>query len=120
MKDVRRLQIYQDAYQLSLEIYIETRKFPSDEIFGLTAQLRRAAYSIAANIAEGYRKKSPKEKLHFYNTSLCSLEECRYFASLATDLKYMEHNKFDSRLDQVGRNLFNYSQAIKKNPMEGL
>ena len=66
-----------------------TKKFPSTEAFGLTSQFQRAEVSIPANIAEGYRKLGKADKLRFLNIAQGSLEECRYYIILATDLKYI-------------------------------
>jgi four helix bundle protein len=77
----RDLSIWQKAHQFVLCVYRETARFPRDERFGLTSQLRRSAVSIAANIAEGFVKRSVAEKLRFLNIAQGSLEESRYFGS---------------------------------------
>lgn len=63
------VQAWQLAHKFVLEVYKLTKKFPREEIFGLTSQFRRAAVSIAANIAEGYKKRGKKDKIRFYNIS---------------------------------------------------
>lgn len=68
---------WQKAHKFVLNVYIITRHFPDEERFGLTSQFRRAAISIEANIAEGYKKLSKADKLRFFNISQGSLEECR-------------------------------------------
>ena len=70
-----QLLVWQKGHQYVLSIYRITKLFPKEEIFGLVNQMRRAAASITANIAEGYAKISPKDKLRFYNISQGSLEE---------------------------------------------
>lgn len=81
--------VWQKAHQFVLAVYKLTKVFPKQETYGLTSQFRRAAVSIAANIAEGYKRLSTKEKLRFYNIAQASLEECRYFLILSKDLEYV-------------------------------
>jgi four helix bundle protein len=72
-KSFEELVVWQKAHLFVLLVYKTTTQFPRDEIYGLTSQFRRAAVSIAANIAEGYRKRSIKEKLNFLNIAHSSL-----------------------------------------------
>lgn len=74
---------WQKAHGFVLTVYNVTKGFPEDENFGLKSQFRRAAVSIAANIAEGYKKLSKADKLRFFNISQGSLEECRYYIILS-------------------------------------
>ena len=85
---------WQKAHQFVVEIYKTTRTFPDSERFGLCSQFQRAAVSIAANIAEGYKKLSKSDKLRFFNISQGSLEECRYYCLLSRDLGYIDEDKF--------------------------
>ena len=82
------LIVWQKAHQFVLAVYRFTENFPKTEQYGLTSQLRRAAVSIAANIAEGFRKRSKPDKARFMNISQGSLEECRYYLILSKDLNY--------------------------------
>lgn len=84
----RDLVVWQKAHEFVLCIYKMTAKFPKEERFCLTSQFRRAATSVAANIAEGFSRKSNAEKVRFYNVSEGSLEECRYYIILCKDLEY--------------------------------
>lgn len=88
LKTFKDLISWQKAHQLVLKIYQRSKDFPVDERFGLTSQIRRAMVSVAANLAEGFRKRSKKEKLYFYSISQTSLEEVRYYIILANDLNY--------------------------------
>jgi four helix bundle protein len=71
------LIVWKKAHEFVLAVYKASEFFPKSELFGLVSQFRRAAISIAANIAEGYKKKGKMDKLRFYNISQGSLEECR-------------------------------------------
>ena len=85
---------WQKAHSFVMAVYNATKDFPEDEKFGLTSQFRRAAVSIAANIAEGYKKLSKADKLRFFNISQGSLEECRYYIILSKDLGYINKQTF--------------------------
>ena len=80
------LVVWQKAHQFVLAVYRLSRTFPRSEIYGLSSQFRRAAVSIAANIAEGFRKRGKADKLRFFNMAQGSLEECRYYLILTRDL----------------------------------
>ena len=82
------LIVWQKAHQWVLAIYRNSEKFPKQEVYGLTAQLRRAAISIPANIAEGFKKRGRADKARFMNIAQGSIEECRYYLILANDLDY--------------------------------
>ena len=87
-KTFEELIVWQKAHAFTLTVYKISEAFPKHEIYGLTSQFRRAEVSIAANIAEGYRKKSLKDKLNFLSIAHSSLEECRYYIILSKDLGY--------------------------------
>lgn len=84
------LEAWQKAYELVLEIYKITKLFPKEELFGMTSQLRRAAASIAANIAEGFARYHYKDKVRFYYQARGSVAEVQTFLLLAKDLKYID------------------------------
>jgi len=84
-----QLIVWQKAHSYVLAIYKITKQYPKEELFCLVNQMRRAAASITANIAEGYAKISSKDKLRFYNISQGSLEETRNFIILSKDLGYI-------------------------------
>lgn len=83
-----------------LLVYSETQKFPKEEIFGLTSQMRRAAVSISSNIAEGFGRKNYKEKAQFYFLSLGSLYKLQNQIILARDIHYISSENFDKLLEQ--------------------
>lgn len=110
------LIVWQKAHQFVLAAYKLTKEFPKEEIYGLTSQFRRASISIAANIAEGYKKKGVKDKLRFYNIAQGSLEECRYFLILTKDLEYAKSIKTESDLlIEVSKMLNAYCKSIISN-----
>lgn len=108
------LIVWQKAHQWVLNIYQFTRSFPSEEKFGLTSQLRRAAVSVPANIAEGFAKFGLADKRRFMNISQGSLEECRYYLVLANDLNYGESDSLLAESGQVGRLLQAFIKSIPK------
>jgi four helix bundle protein len=100
------------SHQFVLEIYKLIRSFPDYELFSLTSQMRRAAVSISANIAEGFKRRGKGDKLRFFNISQGSLEEARYYLILAKDLGYAETEDLQKEADEVGRLLDGYMKAI--------
>ncbi len=111
-KTFQDLIVWQKAHEFVLEVYKNTKAFPKNELYGLTSQFRRAAVSIAANIAEGFKKKGKKDKVRFYNISQGSLEECRYYIILSNDLGYSNNNELDHKLQEVSKLLNAYSKTI--------
>jgi four helix bundle protein len=95
-----------------LEIYAFTAVFPKQETYSLSLQMRRAAASIPANIAEGFRRRGKADKARFMNIAEGSLEECRYFLILAKDLGYGETEKLSASLEEVSKLLNAYTAAI--------
>ena len=107
------LVVWQKAHALVLGVYQLVRAFPDSELFGLTSQLRRAAVSVPANIAEGFKRTGKADKLRFYNTSQSSPEECRYYFILARDLGYAATDLQMQQLDEISRLLESYMSAIR-------
>jgi four helix bundle protein len=95
------LVAWQHAHQLALAIYRETKRFPRDEVYGLSSQMRRAAVSVSANIAEGFKRQHLNDQLHFYSFAAASCEELRAESFLARDLLYLEAPAATSLLDQI-------------------
>ena len=95
-KTFQDLIVWQKAHQFVLAVYRLTDNFPRQEIYGLTSQLRRAAVSIPANIAEGFKKQGRADKARFMNIAQGSIEECRYYLILAKDLGYGDSNSLMS------------------------
>jgi four helix bundle protein len=111
-KQFRDLTLWKKAHFLVLSVYSLTKHFPKYELYGLTSQLKRAAVSIAANIAEGFKKRTTPEKLRFLNIAQGSLEECRYYLILAEDLGYALTEQILSQLEEVSKILEVYASRI--------
>ena len=106
------LIVWQRAHQLVLAIYKMTLDFPKHELYGLVSQIRRASVSIAANIAEGFRKRTAADKAKFLNISQGSLEEVRYYLILAEDLKYARTGELHTLLSEVSKLLEAYRNSL--------
>ncbi len=106
------LIVWQKAHAFTLGIYRLTNTFPRHEMFGLTSQMRRAAVSVPANIAEGFKKKGEMDKVRFLNIAHGSLEECRYYLILAADLGYSDTSVLMGEIEEISRLLGGYSSAI--------
>jgi len=96
-----------------LAAYALTAGFPKHEIYGLSSQMRQAAVSVPANIAEGFRRRGKADKARFMNVAEASIEECRYYLVLVQDLGYGETAEMAKSLDDVGRRLHAYASAIR-------
>ncbi len=101
IKSFTDLRTWQEGHKLVLMIYDITRKFPKEEQFGLTIQLRRAGVSFTSNIAEGFSRNSYKEKLQFYSMALGSLTEIQNQLLVAKDIGYITREKFDKVAEQT-------------------
>lgn len=112
-KTFKDLVVWHKAHQFVLTVYRLTAGFPKEETYGLTQQFRRAAVSIPANIAEGFKKRTRAEKTRFMNISQGSLEESRYYLILAADLGYCNTDTAMSQIEEVSRLLEGYSKSIK-------
>jgi four helix bundle protein len=108
----RDLIVWQKAHAFAIEIYQFTSTFPKNEIYGLASQMRRAAVSIPANIAEGFRRRGKADKVRFMNIAEGSLEESRYYLILAADLHYGNTDNAMLLLEEVSKLLHAYSSAI--------
>ena len=111
-KMFRDLVVWQKAHQFVLAAYEYSAGFPRTETYGLTSQLRRAAVSIPANIAEGFRRRGDADKVRMLNIAQGSIEECRYYLILASDLKYGDCGDIATLLEEVSRILDAYAKAI--------
>ena len=95
MKDFRELKVWQKAHELTLAVYQVTASFPREELFGLTAQIRRAGSSIAANLAEGCGRNGDAELARFSSIAMGSASELEYHLLLAKDLKLIPPQDYE-------------------------
>jgi four helix bundle protein len=106
------LLVWQKAHRFVLGVYALTATFPKHETYSLSLQMRRAAVSIPANIAEGFRRRGKADKARFMNIAEGSVEECRYYLILAKDLGYGDTHTLAATLEEVSRLLSAYASAI--------
>lgn len=112
-KTFKDVEVWKKAHQFVLGVYRLSEVFPKHELFGVTSQLRRAAISIPANFAEGFRKTGKADKLRFYNIAQGSLEECRYYLRLVSDLNYATTNELRMELEEISKMLTSYMRRIR-------
>ena len=108
LRDFTELKVWQKAHNLALDIYRQTREFPADESFGLTAHLRKTATSIGSNIAEGCGRNSEQELARFFSIAAGSASEAEYQLRLARDLEYLSqqaHQHLDAQVNEVKKML---------------
>ena len=109
---------WQKAHSFVLCVYKVTKLFPSEEKFGLTSQFRRAAVSIEADIAEGYKKLGRQDKLRFMNIAQGSSEECRDYIILSRDLEYIymeQYQQLHNKIEEASKLLKAYCRGIANN-----
>jgi four helix bundle protein len=117
IRSFQDLNIWKEAHYLTLEIYKITKNFPKEEVYGITSQLRRAATSIASNIAEGMGRNTTKELLNFIYNARGSLSEVVYYLILVKDLGYIKTENFEnlySRYNGLGRGINAFISKLKK------
>jgi len=110
------LEIWQLADELALRVYLVTKGFPKDELYGITSRLRRAALSIPTNIVEGYSRKGDKELTRFANISLGSLAETKYLLKFAKKLgllKEKDYKELSRGYEELGRKLWEFYEAVR-------
>ena len=119
MKDFRQLVVWQKAHVLALDVYRGTAKFPVEERFGLTSQVRRAAASVPANIAEGYGRSGDSELRRFLNISAGSACELEYHLLLVHDLTFLPSEAslpLNTQVQEVKRMLVTFIGRLTPKP----
>jgi four helix bundle protein len=115
VEDFKDLRVWAKAHELTLAIYEETRGFPKEEMYGLTGQLRRAAASVGANIAEGCGRRSDGEMKRFLQIARGSANEVEYHLLLARDLRFLpadEFNGLEVKVLEIQRMLASFVQRL--------
>ena len=105
----KELEVYQEGYELLKEIYKITNKYPKEEIYVTTTQIRRAALSVVLNIAEGYGRQSKDDFKRFLKMSFSSVNEVEILLELGKDLKYIEEEKYNDiivRYNTLGKRIY--------------
>jgi len=113
MRDHHKLQVFQLADELALEIYQRTKSFPPEEKFGLSSQLRKSALSVVSNVVEGCARRSEIEFLRFLDIALGSARELEYQLSLARRLGFLADLTSEEKAAILGKKLHALSQSIK-------
>lgn len=116
MHQFKELKVWQKGRVLVKEIYLATHKFPKDELFGITSQMRRSAVSIPANIAEGCGRDSDKELSRFLDIANGSAFELETLIILSLDLDFLsqeEFENFDAKLNEIQKMIFGLKQSLK-------
>jgi four helix bundle protein len=117
MRNYEELRCWKAAHTLTLNVYRETSKFPSDERLGLSAQIRRACVSIGSNIAEGAGRSTDADFARFLDIAIGSCSEVHYQLRISADLNYIHQSTFESLGDNanhVRRSLFNLTTALRQ------
>jgi four helix bundle protein len=116
MKSVEELDVFKLSHEMTLAIYEMTKNLPDEERFGLTAQMRRAAYSVPMNLVEGANRLNSKEYRQFVGIAKGSAAEVAYQLLLARDLKYIDEKTFDlcrSSYQRIGQMLTGLAKSLK-------
>jgi len=111
----KKLLVWKKADQLAYQIYVVTRDFPKEEIYGITSQLRRAGLSVPTNIAEGYARQGKKQLKQFINIALGSLAETRYLVDFSARLGYFnkaQYSMLGDLAEQVGKLLWKFYKSL--------
>lgn len=108
----RKLIVWQKAKELSLYVYDNMHSFPKSEQYALCSQLKRASYSIIANIAEGNNRRTKKDKSHFFTIALSSLTELDCLLELSHDLKYLRDEAYEVFLEELNKTAYLLKKLI--------
>ena len=120
MRNYRELKVWQRAHQLTLDLYKVTRSFPQYEQYGLTSQIRRAASSIGANLAEGCGRRGDAEFARFVLIAMGSASELDYHLLLARDLAFLQPKDYErlaAELAEIRRMLTSLLLKVKEGPV---
>lgn len=101
IREFTDLKVWQEAHKLVLLVYGQTKKFPREEILGLTSQMRRSAVYVSSNITEGFGRQGYKEKVQFYYLSQGSLTELKNQFFIARDISYITASEFQKSIEQL-------------------
>ena len=117
MRDFRKIQAWQKAHEMTLNIYKITATFPQDERFGLVSQIRRAMASIPTNIAEGAGRETQKDFARFIHIAIGSASEVEYLLLLSNELGYLSKEKYlplEKDIVEIKRMLYGFGKALER------
>ena len=117
IKSFTELTVWQKGHQLALLVYQLTADFPKSELFGMVSQLRRAAASVPANVAQGFGRRTTRELLRSLQIAAGEMEEVRYFLILGRDLGYLQGGRFDEAnllCDSVGQLISALGRSLQR------
>jgi four helix bundle protein len=116
MKDFRELKVWEKGHRLALKVYSATTKFPKEELYGLTSQMRRSSISIPTNIAEGCGRNRDSELNRFFEIAMGSASELEYLLLLTHDLGFIvkeEFNELTGEITEIKKMLTSFIQKLK-------
>jgi len=116
MKGYKKLKVWEKAHNLATEIYIVSKAFPKEELYGLTSQIRRAGFSVPLNIVEGHASSSKKEFLSFLNIANRSLVETEYLLEVIRELNFLNetgYQRLEGLRSEVAVMLNAFTKAIR-------
>lgn len=116
IKTFKDLKIWQKSHQLTLKIYEVTKKFPKEELYGLTSQIKRAAVSVPTNIVEGNSRNTTKEYIQFLFNSRGSLEETRYLLFLSKELSFINkeiYSNLEDKYEEISKMLNGLIKSLR-------
>lgn len=122
MRDYKNIKAFQLADRLVIEIYMVTKEFPRQELYGLTSQLRRAAVSVPTNVVEGASRKHKRDYLHFLYISRGSVAEVEYLLQLSNKLGYLDNKKLEQMgklAQEVAKTLYGLICSVEKEVSKG-
>lgn len=116
MQDFTKLQIWQRSVDLAKDIYELTRLFPTEELYGITSQMRRCSTSVSANISEGSGRSTNKDFKNFLSISIGSLNELYTFIEISYKIEYIDLRKkeiFQKEIEELKRMIFTFHRNLK-------
>ena len=117
MENYKELIVWQKSVELVVDVYKKAKSFPKEEIYSLTDQIKRAATSIPANIAEGWGRGNPKEFIHFLKIARGSLMELENHLIVSQKLNYLTEENFNDlskKIDEIGKMIYKFSKSVEK------
>jgi four helix bundle protein len=118
VQDYKKLNVWQKGHELTLDVYKVTKHFPREETYALMSQMRRASFSVPANVAEGCGRNSNAQLAQFLSIASGSAFELDYYLFLASELNYIkteDYNAFQDKINNVCRMLNNLTKRVSTN-----